>query len=153
MIGVAFGIGFVVGPALGGLAGAEDPRLPFYIAGVLSLANAIYGYFILPESLPRERRTPFSWRRANPIWSLLLIKRSRGLFGLSLTTLLLHISHCVLPSVSVLYMTYRYGCDERMIGLTLAAVGVGHMFVQGVLVGFLVSRIGDRWTVILGIFF
>jgi len=153
MIGVAFGIGFVIGPALGGLAGAEDPRLPFYIAAVLSLANALYGYFILPESLPPERRTPFSWRRANPIGSLLLVRRSHGLFGLSVTNFLLHLSNCVLPSVSVLYMTYRYGWDERMIGLTLAVVGVGHMVVQGVLVGFLVSRIGDRWTVILGILF
>src|SRR5712691_795049 len=79
MLGVAFGAGFILGPAIGGLAGSVDPRLPFWIAAALSLANAAYGFFILPESLPPERRSPFRWRRANPIGSLVLLRSHKRL--------------------------------------------------------------------------
>ena len=107
MIGAAFGVGFVLGPAVGGILGAADPRLPFWVAGGLALANAAYGYFVLPESLPPEKRKPFSWRNANPMGSLQLLRRYPGLMGLASVSVMYHLVHHVLPSVFVLYVGYR----------------------------------------------
>src|ERR1700719_3624032 len=108
LLGAGFGIGFVLGPALGGITGAIDPRLPFWIAGALRPANALYGFFVLPESLPPERRAPFAWRRANPLGSLALLRSHRGLLGLASVNFLSQLAHALLPSVTVLYMGYRY---------------------------------------------
>ena len=99
MIGAAFGVGFVLGPAIGGLLGNSDPRLPFWVAAGLSLANACYGYFVLPESLGVDKRERFSWKRANPIGSLRLLRSHPELFGLAGTHGLFHIAHWVLPTV------------------------------------------------------
>jgi DHA1 family tetracycline resistance protein-like MFS transporter len=133
LLGAAFGAGFVLGPALGGLAGGISPRLPFWIAAGLSLANACYGLLVLPESLPRSRRAAFHWRRANPLGALALLGSHADLSGLAVVNFLSDLAHAVLPSIAVLYMLYRYGFDERAVGLTMAGVGVGF----GVL-GFLV---------------
>jgi len=153
MLGVAFGAGFVLGPALGGLAGGIDPRLPFWIAAGLSLANALYGLFVLPESLPRERRAPFEWRRANPLGSLALLRSHRELLGLASVNFLGQLAHAVLPSVTVLYMGYRYGWDERTVGLVMASVGICAMVVQGALIGPVVRRFGERSALIAGLLF
>ena len=153
MLGVAFGAGFVLGPALGGIAGGIDPRLPFWIAAALSLANALYGLFVLPESLPRERRAPFEWRRANPLGSLTLLRSHRELLGLASVNFLGQVAHAVLPSVTVLYMGYRYGWDERTVGLVMAGVGVCAMVVQGALIGPVVKRFGERSALIAGLLF
>jgi DHA1 family tetracycline resistance protein-like MFS transporter len=153
LLGAAFGAGFVLGPALGGLAGSISPRLPFWIAAGLSLANACYGLLILPESLSRSRRAAFSWRRANPLGALALL-RSRGeLFGLANVNFLSNLAHAVLPSISVLYMLYRYNWDQRTVGLTLAGVGVASIVVQGAVVGSVIKRIGERAALMLGIAF
>jgi MFS transporter, DHA1 family, tetracycline resistance protein len=109
LLGAAFGMGFVLGPALGGFTGAVDPRLPFWIAAGLSLANALYGFFVLPESLPPERRSAFAWRRANPVGALTLLRSQAALIGLAGVNFLGNLAHAALPSVSVLYMMYRYG--------------------------------------------
>lgn len=151
MIGAAFGVGFVLGPAIGGVLGATDPRLPFWVAGSLALLNAAYGYFVLPESLPPERRKPFSWQRANPMGSLDLLRRHRGLTGLASVSVLYHLAHHVLASVFVLYVGYRYGWDTRQTGMTLAAVGVMSIIVQGGLVRPLVARFGERRTLLTGL--
>ncbi|HXW27161.1 MAG TPA: MFS transporter, partial [Xanthobacteraceae bacterium] len=153
MLGVAFGVGFVLGPALGGLAGSVDPRLPFWIAAGLSLANALYGLLVLPESLPRERRAPFDWRRANPLGSLALLRSHRELFGLAGVYFLGQLAHALLPSITVLYMGYRYGWDERMVGLVMAGVGVCSMVVQGGLIGPVVTRFGERNALVAGLLF
>jgi DHA1 family tetracycline resistance protein-like MFS transporter len=153
MLGVAFGAGFVLGPALGGLAGAVDPRLPFWIAAVLSLANALYGLVVLPESLPPERRAPFEWRRANPLGSFALLRSHRELVGLASVNFLSQLAHALLPSVTVLYMGYRYGWDERMVGLVMAGVGICAMVVQGTLIGPVVKRFGERRALIAGLLF
>jgi len=150
MLGVAFGAGFVFGPALGGLAGGIDPRLPFWIAAGLSLANVLYGLFVLPESLPRERRAPFDWRRANPLGSLKLLRSHRELLGLASVNFLGQLAHAVLPSVAVLYMGYRYGWDERTVGLVMAGVGICSMVVQGGLIGPVVKRFGERTALMVG---
>ncbi len=151
LLGAAFGAGFVIGPALGGILGETDPRLPFWVAAGLSLANALYGLFVLPESLPKERRSKFSWRRANPVGALKLLRSQRRLWGLSCVAFISHLAHVALPSVSVLYMGYRYGWDARTIGLLLAGVGVCSVVVQGVLVGRIVAAFGERRTMLLGL--
>src|SRR3954465_5627537 len=153
MLGVAFGVGFVIGPALGGLAGAVDPRLPFWIAAGLSLANALYGWLILPESLPVQSRMAFAWKRANPLGALKLLRSRRELFGLAAVNFLDAVAHAVLPSMGVLYMLYRYGWDERAVGFVLAGVGACSMIVQGGLIGPVVKRFGERRTLLAGLVF
>ena len=114
------------------------------MAAAFSLANAAYGYFVLPESLPRERRMAFSWARANPVGSLRLLAQHRALLGLAGVAFLYHLAHVVLPSVAVLYASYRYGFDDMTMGLTLAAVGVASGIVQGFLIKPTVDRFGER---------
>src|SRR5256885_6479489 len=149
-IGAAFGAGFILGPALGGLLGDIDPRLPFWVAAGLSFANAVYGWLILPESLPPERRSPLRWKSANPVGALRLLASDRALAGLSLANFFAQLAHVVLPSVFVLYATYRYGWDTKTVGLTLALVGVCAMVVQGSGVGPIVKRLGERRALPLG---
>jgi DHA1 family tetracycline resistance protein-like MFS transporter len=152
LVGVAFGLGFVVGPALGGLLGAADPRLPFWVAAGLSLANFLYGWLVLPESLPPERRAArFAPRQANPLGALRLLRGDPVLAGLGAVAFLKHLSHVVLPVVFVLYAGWRYGWDAAMLGMTLAMVGVASATVQGVLVGPAVARLGERRALILGL--
>jgi DHA1 family tetracycline resistance protein-like MFS transporter len=151
LIGVAFGLGFVLGPALGGMLGAIDLHLPFWVAAGLSLANAAYGYFVLPESLPPENRKAFSWRRANPVGALVLLRSHPELSGLAMVHFLYTLAHNVLPSVFVLYTAYRYGWDERTIGLTMAGFGIAIIIVQGVIVKPAVARFGERKTLMLGL--
>jgi len=150
-VGVAFGVGFVVGPALGGLLGSLDPRLPFWCSAAACLANAAFGWFALPESLPPDRRMAFAWARANPLGALKLLTRHVELWGLAAANFLGQFAHQVLPAVFVLYAGYRYGWGEGMVGLTLAAVGVCSAVVQGGLVGPIVARLGERWTMIGGL--
>jgi MFS transporter, DHA1 family, tetracycline resistance protein len=153
LLGAAFGAGFVLGPALGGLAGNISPRLPFWIAAALSLANALYGLLILPESLPRGERTSFRWRRANPFGALALLRSHHELLGLAFVNFLGNLAHAVLPSIGVLYMLYRYGFDERIVGLTLAAVGIGSIIVNGAIVGPVNKQVGERTALMIGLAF
>jgi MFS transporter, DHA1 family, tetracycline resistance protein len=152
-IGVAFGAGFILGPALGGLVGDLSPRLPFWVAAALSLVNGLYGLLILPESLPKERRAPFRWKSANPIGMLPLLRSSRTLAGLQAANFFAQLAHVVLPSTFVLYAGYRYGWDVKAVGLTLAIVGVCSMVVQGVAIGPIVKRLGERRALLLGLAF
>lgn len=151
MLGAAFGLGFVIGPALGGILGEIDVRLPFWVAAGLSLANFVYGWLILPESLPLERRAPLNLRRANPVGALLLLRRFPSLYGLAGVVFLSNLAHIVLPATFVLYASYRYGWSERDVGLCLAAVGVCSALVQGGLVRKLVPRFGDRRMLLFGL--
>jgi DHA1 family tetracycline resistance protein-like MFS transporter len=151
-IGVAFGAGFILGPALGGLFGDASPRLPFWIAAGLSFLNWFYGLLILPESLPKERRSPFRWRSANPVGALHLLRTDRVLAGLSLANFFAQLAHVVLPSVFVLYAGYRYGWDVKRVGLMLAAVGALSMIVQGVAIGPIVKSFGERRALLFGLF-
>ena len=150
-MGAAFGAGFVLGPATGGLLGDIDPRLPFWAAAGLSFVNAVYGLLVLPESLGHERRSPFRWRTANPLGALQLLRSDRMLAGLSMVNFITQLAHVVLPSTFVLYATYRYGWDTRTVGLTLAIVGVCAMVVQGGAVGWIVRSLGERGALLLGL--
>jgi len=153
LLGAAFGAGFVLGPALGGLAGTISPRLPFWVAAGLSLANASYGLVILPESLPAARRTRFAWRRANPFGALALLRSHAMLFRLAIINFLGNLAHAVLPSIGVLYMMYRYGWNESIVGLTLAAVGAASIIVRGLVVGPVTRWVGERAALMLGLVF
>jgi MFS transporter, DHA1 family, tetracycline resistance protein len=154
MLGAAFGIGFVIGPALGGFLGGIDLRFPFWAAAALALANFLYGYFVLPESLPPEKRTTrFDWSHANPLGSLILLRRYRQVFGLAAVVLLTNLAHYVLQSVFVLYADYRFDWGPQQVGYTLALVGVCNAFTQAWLVGKLVPRIGERRTLLAGLVF
>ncbi|MBB5046490.1 DHA1 family tetracycline resistance protein-like MFS transporter [Rhodopseudomonas rhenobacensis] len=149
-IGAAFGLGFIFGPAIGGLLGGVDPRLPFWVAAGLSLANAMYGYFVLPESLPKERRSAFKWRSANPLGALRLLRSNATLAALAVVTFCAEVAHVALPATFVLYTTYRYGWDQTTVGLALAFVGLCTTIVQGGLVGPALKLLGERWAMILG---
>jgi MFS transporter, DHA1 family, tetracycline resistance protein len=150
-VGAAFGAGFILGPAIGGLLGDIDPRLPFWAAAALSFANTLYGLLILPESLPRDRRPPFRWKSANPIGALHLLRSDRILTGLSVVNFFTQLAHAVLPSTFVLYATYRYGWDSKTVGVTLAMVGICAMLVQGAGIGPIVRLFGERRSLLLGL--
>ena len=151
LIGAAFSGGFVLGPVLGGFLGEFGPRVPFWVAGALSGVAFLYGLFILPESLPLEKRMPFSWRRANPVGAMILLKRHAELAGLAVVNFLLYFAHHVFSAVFVLYAGLRYGWGPWQVGALLAMVGVLDMIVQGVLVGPASKRFGDRATMIFGL--
>jgi MFS transporter, DHA1 family, tetracycline resistance protein len=153
MIGAAFGLGFVLGPALGGLLGTFNPRLPFWVSAGLCLTNALYGLFVLPESLPPERRSRFSWKRANPIGSLRLLRSHPELFAIASVTFLYYMAHEVLPSTFVLYTSYRYNWTPQNVGLALALVGVCTAIVSGTLIGPIVKKIGERRAALMGLTF
>ena len=150
-VGMAFGLGFVLGPALGGILGGVDPRLPFWVAAAFSLANALYGLFVLPESLAPEKRRAFEWRRANPLGSLRLLRSHPELSGLAVVMFLSNLAHAALPATFVLYAAYRYGWSERDVGFVLASVGICSAIVQGAVVGTAVRRLGERRVLLTGL--
>ncbi|MGH6998078.1 MAG: TCR/Tet family MFS transporter [Phenylobacterium sp.] len=150
-MGSAFSFGFLVGPALGGFLGDIDLRLPFFVAAGLTSINWLYGFFILPESLPPEKRVAkFDWKRANPVGSLSFLRSHNELLGLATIGFLFQLAHTVLPAIFVLYTGYRYGWTPGFMGLTLMATGLAGVIVQTLLVGPVVARIGERGALLLG---
>lgn len=150
LIGAAFGIGFIFGPALGGWLGDYGLRVPFIAAGILTLVNGLYGLFILPESLKPENRRSFSLSRSNPIGALLGLRRHRLVLGLSVSYFISSLAHQVYPSIWVLYTGYRYGWDTKQTGLSLALVGLMAAIVQGGLARKLIPKWGERRSAIVG---
>jgi DHA1 family tetracycline resistance protein-like MFS transporter len=152
LLGAAFAVGFIAGPAVGGLLGGINTRLPFWFAAALSLANAAYGFFVLPESLRLEQRRSIVWRRANPLSALKLLRSHQELCGLATAAFLSVLAGVVLPSIYVLYVSYRYGWNTRAVGFSLALVGLCCGLAQAVLVKPVVARIGERGTMLAGLF-
>jgi DHA1 family tetracycline resistance protein-like MFS transporter len=149
LIGSAFGLGFVLGPAIGGAVGLVNPRLTFWAAAAFALLNTLYGLFVLPESLPPERRTTrLEWRRANPVGALRLLRSHHELWGLSWVNLVTYVAHEVLPNVWVIYCIAAFGWSTGSIGLTLALVGALAAINQSVMVGPVVARLGERRTLL-----
>jgi DHA1 family tetracycline resistance protein-like MFS transporter len=153
LVSAAFGLGFVIGPAVGGYLGNINLRFPFWAAAALSLGNVLYGYFVLPESLPPERRAKSAWHMANPLGSLKLLRSHAELAGLSVVITFYYLAHNSLPSIWALYTEYRYAWDRRDVGLSLSIVGVSAAVVSGVLVGPFVKRFGERRSLLSGLFF
>ena len=153
LIGAAWGLGFIVGPVAGGLLASLDPRWPFWAAAALSLANALYGFFVLPESLPPESRSPLKLAKANPVGALGLLRTEPRLLGLAGVNFLFQLSHYVFPSIFVLYAGYRYGWDARDIGFVMLLVGICGVLVQAVLVQRVVGWVGERRTLLAGMAF
>lgn len=151
LVGAAFGLGFVAGPALGGILGEYGPRVPFWAAAILSGIAFLYGLVVLPESLPPEKRMAFSWRRANPLGAMKLLARHAELAGLAVVNFLLFFAHHVFSAVYVLYAAHRYGIGSLEVGLLLAAAGLLDMAVQGVAVSPVTKRLGDRRTMFVGL--
>ena len=149
-VGVAFGLGFSFGPALGGLLGGINLRLPFFVAAGLALVNWLYGFFVLPESLAPEHRSTVSWRKMNPLASLRRLGAYPLVAGLAVSFLFASLAQRGMESVWVLHTGFRYGWDEQTNGLTLALVGVMAVLVQGLLIKPVVARIGERRTITLG---
>ncbi|HEY4284330.1 MAG TPA: TCR/Tet family MFS transporter [Chthoniobacterales bacterium] len=152
LIGVAFGVGFVLGPAVGGLLGEVNPRLPFWVAAGFSLTNWLWGYFFVPESLSKERRKEFQLKRANPVGSLVLLRSHHELWRLATIQFLAYLAHNVF-SIWALYAIYRFSWSQGMIGLSLAVVGVCAAIISGGLTRHVVKRFGERRTLYFGQFF
>jgi DHA1 family tetracycline resistance protein-like MFS transporter len=153
MISAAFGLGFVIGPAVGGWLGNINLRFPFWVAAALSLANAVYGYFVLPESLALEKRAKSAWHMANPLGSLKLLRSHPELAGLSAVVTLYYLAHNSLPSMWAYYTEYRYAWSRKDVGTSLALVGVCAAIVSGALVGPIVKRFGERRSLLSGLTF
>jgi DHA1 family tetracycline resistance protein-like MFS transporter len=154
LIGAAFGLGFIIGPVIGGLAGAEfGPRAPFLVAAGLSLLNVIYGFFVLPESLPVEKRRAFDWQRANPIGSLKQLKKYPVVSGLVVSLVLIYLSAHAVQSNWAYYTMFKFGWDEAMVGYSLAMVGLMVAIVQGGLIRVAIPKLGASRAVYIGIAF
>ncbi len=151
MMGAAWGIGFVVGPVIGGFLGELGPRAPFWAAAGLSLINFLYGFFILPESLAKEKRQAFSFARANPMGAFKFLRTHPGLLTLASVYFLSNLGHYVYNTIYVFYVDYRYHWTSMTIGGTLAIVGVCSAIVQGALVKRIVSKLGERRALYVGL--
>lgn len=142
LLGAMFGLGFTLGPVMGGLLGAIDVHLPFFVAGALAIANGLYGYFVLPESLPADRRRPFEWRRANPVSAFKGLAQLQGVGPLVVVIALASLAQFTLHNSWVLYTTFKFGWGPAQNGWSLFAVGVMSVLVQG----FLLKHMLKRWT-------
>ena len=151
LMGAAFGLGFVIGPALGGILGAYGPRVPFYVAAGVSLLNLVYGYFVLPETLPPEKRRPFEWSRANPLGTFKVFRRYAGVLPLSLVMFVYFFASAVYPAIWPFWSIAKFGWSELVIGLTLAAFGIISAVFQGVLTGPVEKYFGPGNVVVIGL--
>jgi MFS transporter, DHA1 family, tetracycline resistance protein len=151
-IGIAFGLGFAFGPAFGGLLSNSNPRLAFWVAATLSLTNWLWGYFFVPESLPKDRRKEFALRRANPVGSLVLLRSHPELWRLTVIQFLAYLSHNVLTTIWALYAIYRFDWSQVMIGISLMVVGICTAAISGGLTGRMVKRFGEKITLCIGQF-
>ncbi len=151
MLGAMFGLGFIIGPIMGGLLGGINLRLPFYAAGCMSLINLLYGYFVLPESLPADRRRPFVWKSINPFASLKALSQLKTVGPLVAVIACSGLAQFVLQSSWVLYTTFKFGWGPQQNGWSLAAVGVMSVLVQGVLLGRLLKRFSPQRLAVIGL--
>jgi len=152
MIGAAFGLGFIIGPVIGGLLGQYGARVPFYAAAALCFLNFLYGYFILPESLPKEKRSVLNLKKANPIGSFLHLKKYPKLIGLASSMFLLYVASHAIQSNWSFFTMYKFNWDEKMVGISLGVIGLFVALVQGVLIRWVNPRLGNEKSIYAGFF-
>jgi DHA1 family tetracycline resistance protein-like MFS transporter len=153
MIGAAFGLGFIIGPVIGGLLGSMGSRVPFIAAAVLSLLNWLYGYFVLPESLDKANRRNFTWKRANPVGSLMHLRKYPALSGLIISLMLIYIAVHSVQSTWAFFNMEKFKWDERMVGISLGVVGLLVGLVQGGLIRIINPRLGNERSIYIGLAF
>ena len=153
LVGAAFGIGFILGPAMGGYLGQYGPRVPFFVAAGLTMVNVLYGYFILPESLAPENRRPFDWRRANPVGSLMNLGRYPVILGLVASLVLIYIAGFAVQGTWTFYTMEKFKWDETTVGWSLATIGLAFAIVQGGLSRIIIPKLGPQRSVYVGLLF
>ena len=151
MIGAAFGIGFIIGPVLGGMLGHYGARVPFFAAATLALVNWLYGFFVLPESLLKENRRPFQWKRANPLGSFAQLRKYPIVSGLVASIALLYIASHAVQSTWTYFTMNKFGWDERMVGYSLGFVGLTVGIVQGGMIRIIIPKLGQHKSVYVGL--
>jgi len=151
LIGVAFGLGFIIGPLLGGVLGGVGLRLPFFVAGGFSLLNTLFGYFVLPESLPADKRRRFEWKRANPVGSLVALKRYPALTGLFVVVVFLYMAAHAVQTTWTYYNMEKFKWSTSQVGYSLAVVGFLIALVQGLLIRKIIPWLGQKWSLYLGL--
>lgn len=152
-VGAAFGLGFIMGPALGGLLSEYGNRLPFFIAAGLAFANGIYGYFVFPETMPKERQRPFEWRRANPLGALANLGKIKGILPIAFIYFVWVYTINIYPASWSFFAPVQFGWDTKMVGISLALVGVSMLVFQSFILGRVVKRFGERTTAMIGMSF
>ena len=152
-VGAAFGLGFILGPALGGLLADYGTRLPFLLAAGLAFANGIYGYFVFPETMPKERQRPFQWRRANPLGALANLAKIKGILPIASIYFLWVSATNIYPASWTFFAPIQFGWDSKMVGISLTLVGVSLLLFQSLVIGRAVKRFGERNTAIIGMAF
>ena len=151
LIGAAWGFGFIVGPAFGGFLAGFDLRAPFWVSAVLCAVNVLYGLFVLPESLPKDRRSPFKWKNANFFGSMALLRSAPILLGIAGAMFFMRLGHDVNPAIAVIYAQYRFAWSEQDVGFFLAGIGVASMIVQAGLIGPAIKAMGERGALAAGL--
>lgn len=151
MIGAAFGLGFIIGPGLGGLLGELGPRVPFIAAAILTFINVLYGYFVLPESLAKEHRRPFEWKRANPLGSLMQLKKYKGVGGLIVSLIFVYIAGHAVQSTWTFFNIEKFQWSNALMGLSLTVIGLLIAIVQGGLIRYINPRLGDEKSIYVGL--
>ena len=151
LVGVAFGLGFIIGPVVGGLLAGFGPRMPFMVAAELSLCNLLYGLLVLPESLAPAQRRAFDWRRANPVGALLRLRRYPTVLGLVAAVVLLYLAGSAVQSVWTFYTMLKFSWNERMVGISLGVVGLFSALVQGGLVRVAIPKLGAARAIVIGL--
>ncbi|MDP2414434.1 TCR/Tet family MFS transporter [Daejeonella sp.] len=151
MIGAAFGLGFIIGPGIGGLLGEFGPRVPFMAAAILTFLNLIYGYFVLPESLAKEHRRPFEWKRANPLGSLLQLKKYKGVGGLIISLIFVYIAGHAVQSTWTFFNIEKFQWSNTLMGISLTVIGLLIAIVQGGLIRYINPKLGDEKSIYVGL--
>ena len=149
-VGAAFGLGFIFGPVIGGLLGDFGPRVPFYVAGALAIANGIYGWIVFPETMPEEKRRPFEWKRANPLGAFASLGKIEGIVPVALIYFLWSLAGNVYPASWSFFAPIQYGWDSGMVGVSLGLVGISMAVFQALVIRRFITRFGERKTAYIG---
>lgn len=149
-VGAAFGLGFIFGPVIGGLLGDFGPRVPFYVAGALAIANGIYGFLVFPETMPEEKRRPFEWKRANPLGAFASLGKIQGIVPVALIYFLWSLAGNVYPASWSFFAPIQYGWGSGMVGVSLGLVGISMAVFQALVIRRFITRFGERKTAYIG---